>query len=159
MVAVFYSDSMLLQASFSVALSLLSQVYTHPIKQCQGSCPVWSPRPGSGTSSSSWRPLSSPHGYSHITFLPFLSHSSPFLSPLSSLPSQTLQAGASVLVHCSDGWDRTAQTCALTSLFLDPYYRTIKGYCTLLEKDMLAFGHKASPRPRSRPRSRPPFSP
>ena len=48
--------------------------------------------------------------------------------PFSSLPTQTLQAGASVLVHCSDGWDRTAQTCALTSLFLDPYYRNLHGF-------------------------------
>ncbi|MBN3281092.1 MTMR8 protein, partial [Polyodon spathula] len=35
---------------------------------------------------------------------------------------------ASVLVHCSDGWDRTAQVCSLASLLLDPYYRTIKGF-------------------------------
>ncbi len=33
-----------------------------------------------------------------------------------------------MLVHCSDGWDRTAQTCGLASLMLDPYYRTIQGY-------------------------------
>lgn len=36
--------------------------------------------------------------------------------------------GASVLVHCSDGWDRTAQVCALGALLMDPYYRTIKGF-------------------------------
>ncbi|EDV24375.1 uncharacterized protein TRIADDRAFT_56124 [Trichoplax adhaerens] len=53
-----------------------------------------------------------------------------------------LMDNASVLCHCSDGWDRTAQTCALASLFLDPYYRTIKGYQILIEKDWLAFGHK-----------------
>lgn len=35
---------------------------------------------------------------------------------------------ASVLVHCSDGWDRTAQTCSLASIILDPYYRTIHGF-------------------------------
>lgn len=35
---------------------------------------------------------------------------------------------ASVLIHCSDGWDRTAQTCALTCLLLDPYYRTLHGF-------------------------------
>jgi hypothetical protein len=34
----------------------------------------------------------------------------------------------SVVVHCSDGWDRTAQVCSLGSLFLDPYYRTIQGF-------------------------------
>ena len=36
--------------------------------------------------------------------------------------------GVSVVVHCSDGWDRTSQTCALTSLLLDPFYRTIHGF-------------------------------
>ncbi|CAF4447663.1 unnamed protein product, partial [Adineta steineri] len=30
----------------------------------------------------------------------------------------------SVLVHCSDGWDRTAQLTSLSMLMLDPYYRT-----------------------------------
>ena len=33
-----------------------------------------------------------------------------------------------MMVHCSDGWDRTAQTCGLSALMLDPYYRTIQGY-------------------------------
>jgi len=31
-----------------------------------------------------------------------------------------------VLVHCSDGWDRTSQVVALAELMLDPYYRTIE---------------------------------
>lgn len=35
--------------------------------------------------------------------------------------------GVSVLVHCSDGWDRTAQACSVGSILLDPYYRTIRG--------------------------------
>ncbi len=34
---------------------------------------------------------------------------------------------SSVLVHCSDGWDRTAQLTALAMLMLDPHYRTIRG--------------------------------
>ena len=37
-----------------------------------------------------------------------------------------------MLVHCSDGWDRTAQTCALISLLIDPYYRTLHGFMVLL---------------------------
>ncbi|KAI3730215.1 hypothetical protein L1987_61384 [Smallanthus sonchifolius] len=53
---------------------------------------------------------------------------------------------ASVLVHCSDGWDRTSQLVALASLLLDPYYRTIKGFQALVEKDWLAFGHPFSER-------------
>ena len=31
-----------------------------------------------------------------------------------------------VLVHCSDGWDRTPQIVALAELMLDPYYRTLE---------------------------------
>lgn len=50
--------------------------------------------------------------------------------------------GCSVLVHCSDGWDRTAQICSLTQILLDPYFRTIEGMATLIEKDWCAFGHK-----------------
>ncbi|OWP06553.1 hypothetical protein B2J93_1194 [Marssonina coronariae] len=46
-----------------------------------------------------------------------------------------------VLIHCSDGWDRTSQLSALSQIMLDPYYRTIDGYIVLVEKDWLAFGH------------------
>jgi myotubularin-related protein 6/7/8 len=46
-----------------------------------------------------------------------------------------------VLIHCSDGWDRTSQLSALAQLLLDPYYRTIDGFIVLVEKDWLAFGH------------------
>ncbi|KAL7721087.1 Myotubularin phosphatase domain-containing protein [Entamoeba marina] len=48
----------------------------------------------------------------------------------------------SVLVHCSDGWDRTSQVCSIVELLLDPYYRTIHGFAVLIEKDWLAFGHQ-----------------
>ncbi|XP_031168939.1 myotubularin-related protein 7b isoform X3 [Sander lucioperca] len=54
--------------------------------------------------------------------------------------------GISVLVHCSDGWDRTAQACSVASILLDPYYRTIKGLMVLIERDWVCFGHKFSHR-------------
>ncbi|KAL7520904.1 hypothetical protein ACHAWX_005598 [Stephanocyclus meneghinianus] len=46
-----------------------------------------------------------------------------------------------VLLHCSHGWDRTSQVAALAQLMLDPHYRTIKGFSTLVEKDFMSFGH------------------
>uniref|UniRef100_A0A224X8Q9 phosphatidylinositol-3,5-bisphosphate 3-phosphatase n=1 Tax=Panstrongylus lignarius TaxID=156445 RepID=A0A224X8Q9_9HEMI len=60
--------------------------------------------------------------------------------------AQAVQSGVTVLVHCSDGWDRTAQVCSLAALFLDPYYRTIQGIQALVEKDWLSFGHKFTDR-------------
>lgn len=34
--------------------------------------------------------------------------------------------GRSVVVHCSDGWDRTSQIVSLAELMMDPYYRTME---------------------------------
>ena len=51
-----------------------------------------------------------------------------------------------MLVHCSDGWDRTSQLSSLAQLCLDPYYRTGEGFAVLVEKDWLSYGHRFSDR-------------
>lgn len=48
----------------------------------------------------------------------------------------------SVLVHCSDGWDRTPQLTSLAQLLLDATFRTRAGFRTLVEKEWLSFGHQ-----------------
>ncbi|CAF4231438.1 unnamed protein product, partial [Rotaria magnacalcarata] len=50
--------------------------------------------------------------------------------------------GRPVLVHCSDGWDRTPQITTLAEIMLDSYYRTIDGFQTLVQREWIAFGHK-----------------
>ena len=54
--------------------------------------------------------------------------------------------GQSVLVHCSDGWDRTAQVATLAQLLLDPFFRTARGFCCLVAKEWGAFGHQFAAR-------------
>ncbi|KAG7280417.1 hypothetical protein CRUP_028157 [Coryphaenoides rupestris] len=39
-----------------------------------------------------------------------------------------VSSGKSVVLHCSDGWDRTAQLSSLAMLMLDSHYRTLRGF-------------------------------
>ena len=53
-----------------------------------------------------------------------------------------LEGGCCVVLHCSDGWDRTSQMSSLAQLMLDAHYRTCHGFATLVEKEWSAFGHR-----------------
>lgn len=63
--------------------------------------------------------------------------------------------GISVIIHCSDGWDRTPQLTSLSLLLLDPYYRTLGGFIVLIEKEWISFGHKFAQRTRQVPTKEP----
>ena len=54
--------------------------------------------------------------------------------------------GKACLVHCSDGWDRTAQLSSLTQLILDPYFRTFRGFMILVQKEWIDGGFKFADR-------------
>eukprot|EP00004_Rigifila_ramosa_P016485 TRINITY_DN3917_c0_g1_i5.p1 TRINITY_DN3917_c0_g1~~TRINITY_DN3917_c0_g1_i5.p1 ORF type:complete len:449 (+),score=75.96 TRINITY_DN3917_c0_g1_i5:900-2246(+) len=57
-----------------------------------------------------------------------------------------LARGQTVLVHCSDGWDRTSQVVALAQLMCDPFFRTLKGFAVLVEKEWIGSGHQFASR-------------
>lgn len=76
----------------------------------------------------------------------WLNHVQSVLAGSAWIAARVALESSSVLVHCSDGWDRTTQLVSLASLLLDPYYRTFKGFQALVEKDWLAFGHPFSDR-------------
>ena len=48
----------------------------------------------------------------------------------------------SVLVALESGWDLTSVLVALTEIILDPTYRTIDGFQTIIEREFLSFGHR-----------------
>ena len=71
----------------------------------------------------------------------WLKHISNMLDGASLIARQVGIHHSHVLIHCSDGWDRTSQLSALSQLCLDPYYRTMEGFMVLVEKDFVSFGH------------------
>ena len=71
----------------------------------------------------------------------WLKHITGILDGASLIARQVGLQHSHVLIHCSDGWDRTSQLSSLSQLCLDPYYRTLEGFITLVEKDWLSFGH------------------
>ena len=71
----------------------------------------------------------------------WIKHISNMLDGVSLIARQVGLQHSHVLIHCSDGWDRTSQLSALSQLCLDPYFRTLEGFIVLVEKDWLSFGH------------------
>ncbi|KAM9728453.1 LOW QUALITY PROTEIN: phosphatidylinositol-3,5-bisphosphate 3-phosphatase MTMR4 [Menidia menidia] len=72
----------------------------------------------------------------------WLQHLSVMLKAAALVCSAVEREGRPVLVHCSDGWDRTPQIVALAKVLLDPYYRTLEGFQVLVEMEWLDYGHK-----------------
>ena len=71
----------------------------------------------------------------------WLKHIKTILSAATLITKCVSVHGASCLVHCSDGWDRTSQVVSLAMLCMDPFYRTISGFCILIEKEWCRAGH------------------
>ncbi|XP_030648747.1 myotubularin-related protein 4 [Chanos chanos] len=76
----------------------------------------------------------------------WLQHLSVMLKAATLVSSAVEREGRPVLVHCSDGWDRTPQIVALAKILLDPFYRTIEGFQVLVETEWLDYGHKFADR-------------
>ncbi|XP_064099234.1 myotubularin-related protein 4-like isoform X3 [Macrobrachium nipponense] len=76
----------------------------------------------------------------------WLAHISGLLKAAVTVVQAVAKEARPVLVHCSDGWDRTPQITALSQLLMDPYYRTMQGFQVLVEREWIEFGHKFSDR-------------
>lgn len=87
-------------------------------------------------------PADSPNWYSLLEKTLWLQHMSGLLAASHIVCHAVERNNRPVLVHCSDGWDRTPQICATAQLCLDPFYRTVEGFRMLIEKEWLSFGHK-----------------
>ncbi|XP_035034558.1 myotubularin-related protein 2 isoform X1 [Hippoglossus stenolepis] len=82
------------------------------------------------------------HWLSNLESTHWLEHIKLILAGALRIADKVESGKTSVVVHCSDGWDRTAQLTSLAMLMLDGYYRTIRGFEVLLEKEWLSFGHR-----------------
>ncbi|CAJ0921526.1 unnamed protein product [Ranitomeya imitator] len=82
------------------------------------------------------------HWLSNLESTHWLEHIKCIMSSALRIADKVESGKTSVVVHCSDGWDRTTQLTSLAMLMLDGYYRTIRGFEVLVEKEWLSFGHK-----------------
>nr|XP_039264373.1 myotubularin-related protein 2-like [Styela clava] len=86
------------------------------------------------------------HWLSSLDQTQWIHHIKVILAAATRIAHEIESAKASVLVHCSDGWDRTAQLTSMSMIMLDSYYRTLEGFQVLIEKEWLSFGHKFAQR-------------
>lgn len=86
------------------------------------------------------------HWWSNLENTHWLEYIRTILAGALKIADKIENAEASCVVHCSDGWDRTAQLTALSMIMLDSYYRTLKGFQVLIEKEWCSLGHKFAQR-------------
>lgn len=82
------------------------------------------------------------HWRSNVEKSEWLQHIKSLLAGALRVVHKVESQSSSVLVHCTDGWDRTAQLTSLAMLMLDPYYRTVRGFQVLVEKEWCEAGHQ-----------------
>ena len=93
-------------------------------------------------------PFTDPHHHHHVLHIESSPYISQYVRPWSAVHAASVVAHCvraeqrSVLVHCSDGWDRTPQLTALSQLLLDSHFRTLAGFRLLVEKEWFSFGHQ-----------------
>ena len=102
------------------------------------------PRPGQLMSKVGNEPLGS--RYSGAEEAKWLQHIRSIIAASLEVVSIVEDHCCPVLVHCSDGWDRTPQVTSLSQVLLDPHYRTYNGFCSLIEKDWVSLGHRFASR-------------
>lgn len=90
--------------------------------------------------------LNSDDFYKGLSDSKWLNHVSSVLVGSVKIVNTLINEECSVLTHCSDGWDRTAQLSATSEFLLDPFYRTFKGFALVIEKEFCNFGFKFNDR-------------
>ncbi|SPP86603.1 myotubularin-related protein 4 isoform X1 [Drosophila guanche] len=94
-----------------------------------------------------------PNWFGQLEKTMWMQHLSGLLGAAMTVVHTIEKNGRPVLVHCSDGWDRTPQIVATAQLCLDPYYRTVEGFRVLVQREWLNFGHKFADRSGNGPNS------
>lgn len=57
------------------------------------------------------------------------------------LAANTMREGRTVVLQENDGRDMCCVISSLTQILLDPFFRTISGFESLIQKDWVALGH------------------